>query len=494
MSQLGNYRIIRALGGGTFGKVKCKLYLVAQHEITKTYVAIKVLSKKNIREKQFAQKVTREINLLKFFQHPHIIRLYEVISTHNHLLLVMEYLPGGELYSLIERNGRLCEELGRYYLQQIVSGIEYCHFHRVVHRDIKPENLLLDQNGNVKIADFGLSNFLKDGEFLKTSCGSPNYAAPEVISGNKYCGPEVDVWSLGVVLYALLAGFLPFDEGSIPVLFSKIKAAKFQMPYHFSEPVKDLIFRMLNPDPLARITIKQIMKHPWFKINIPPHIKFSEAAMFTGEVNSLNRLRKGDSARQVDEEVLYQVLSLPEFKKVQVSLESLKESITNKENTDLCVCYEIMLDEKLGRYRDQLDKKLCSIVPLFKQISLESMLIEDSTEASSRKDSEENLELNSVHSVVPNNWVYGFRCILKPYLFMVKLFESLRGAGLEWKILNNFCLLVRSQWVPMLKFQVNIYKYLEIFVLDFKLKKGNTMVFFSTLHRVYDSLHKVTHC
>jgi 5'-AMP-activated protein kinase, catalytic alpha subunit len=140
------------------------------------------------------------------------------------MILVMEYASEGEFYSLIERKGKLSEEEAKNYFSQILSAVEYCHLNRVTHRDIKPENLLVDKGSQLKLCDFGLSNFLRDGEFLKTSCGSPNYAAPELISGEKYCGPEVDVWSMGIVLYAIVSGSLPFDESNIPNLFSKIKS------------------------------------------------------------------------------------------------------------------------------------------------------------------------------------------------------------------------------------------------------------------------------
>lgn len=193
MSSLEHYSILGPLGRGTFGQVKRNCQLVAEHLTTNIRVAIKVLKRKVISEKHMVSKVKREIRVLKTFHHPHIIRLYDVISTPACIFLVMECLPGGELYNLLDRNGRLPEDQARLYFQQIISGLDYCHTYRVVHRDIKPENILLDQFGNIKIADFGLSNLMPDGDYLKTSCGSPNYAAPEVISGNRYCGPEVDV-------------------------------------------------------------------------------------------------------------------------------------------------------------------------------------------------------------------------------------------------------------------------------------------------------------
>ncbi|KAL6766867.1 SNRK1A [Auxenochlorella protothecoides x Auxenochlorella symbiontica] len=215
---LSNYRLGKTLGIGSFGKVK-----VAEHILTGHKVAIKILNRKKIRQMDMEDKVRREIKILRLFMHPHIIRLYEVIETAHDIYVVMEYVKSGELFDYIVEKGRLMEDEARRFFQQIVSGVEYCHRNMVVHRDLKPENLLLDSRMNVKIADFGLSNVMRDGHFLKTSCGSPNYAAPEVISGRLYAGPEVDVWSCGVILYALLCGSLPFDDENIPNLFKKIK-------------------------------------------------------------------------------------------------------------------------------------------------------------------------------------------------------------------------------------------------------------------------------
>ena len=225
----------KTLGIGSFGKVK-----VAEHILTGHKVAIKILNRKKIKAIDMEEKVRREIKILRLFMHPHIIRLYEVLETPHDIYVVMEYVKSGELFDYIVEKGRLGENEARHFFQQIVSGVEYCHRNMVVHRDLKPENLLLDSKSNVKIADFGLSNVMRDGHFLKTSCGSPNYAAPEVISGKLYSGPEVDVWSCGVILYALLCGSLPFDDESIPNLFKKIKGGIYNLPSHLSPGARDL--------------------------------------------------------------------------------------------------------------------------------------------------------------------------------------------------------------------------------------------------------------
>ncbi|VDK62846.1 unnamed protein product, partial [Cylicostephanus goldi] len=176
--KIGHYILKDTLGVGTFGKVK-----VGIHEATGYKVAVKILNRQKIKTLDVVGKIRREIQNLSLFRHPHIIRLYQVISTPTDIFMIMEYVSGGELFDYIVKHGRLKTPEARRFFQQIISGVDYCHRHMVVHRDLKPENLLLDEHNNVKIADFGLSNIMTDGDFLRTSCGSPNYAAPEVISG-----------------------------------------------------------------------------------------------------------------------------------------------------------------------------------------------------------------------------------------------------------------------------------------------------------------------
>jgi len=249
---IGTYRLSKTLGIGAFGKVK-----LAEHVTTGYKVAVKILNRAKIVALDMTEKVKREINILQRCTHPHIIRLYEVIDTPTDIFVVMEYVSNGELFDYIVSKGRLAPDEARHFFHQIVSGVEYCHYHHIVHRDLKPENLLLDADNNIKIADFGLSNVMRDGEFLRTSCGSPNYAAPEVISGHLYAGPEVDVWSCGVILYALLCGSLPFDDESIPNLFKKIKSGMYSLPSHLSQLARDLIPRMLVVDPMKRVTARR---------------------------------------------------------------------------------------------------------------------------------------------------------------------------------------------------------------------------------------------
>ncbi|KAI0354686.1 CAMK/CAMKL/AMPK protein kinase [Trametes cingulata] len=264
--KLGEYTVIGEIAEGTFGKVK-----MAVHTVTGQKVAMKYISKQAIAKHRTKTRVQREVEYMRTLRHPHIIKLYEVISTPTDIIIVLEY-AGGELFNYIVANGRMSEPQARRFFQQLISGIEYSHHLKIVHRDLKPENVLLDDDLNVKIADFGLSNEIKDGDFLKTSCGSPNYAAPEVIRGGLYTGPEIDVWSCGVILYVMLCGRLPFEDDDVQTLFTKISQGVYHLPTYLSAEAKGLINGMLAVDPVKRITIPEIMQHPFFTTDLPKYL------------------------------------------------------------------------------------------------------------------------------------------------------------------------------------------------------------------------------
>ncbi|KAE9407418.1 Pkinase-domain-containing protein [Gymnopus androsaceus JB14] len=260
-SKLGEYTVIEEIAQGTFGVVKKAVHTVTGHQ-----VAMKYLPKARIAsEKSSKNRIKREYDYMRLLKHPHIITLYEVINTPTDIIFVLEY-AGGELFNYIVQNGRMPEPRARLFFQQIISGIEYSHRLKIVHRDLKPENVLLDDNLNAKIADFAMVTF------SKTSCGSPNYAAPEVITGARYAGPEIDVWSSGVILYVMLCGRLPFEDDNVHVLFRKITDGGYSTPSFLSPEARSLIKAMLNTDPVKRITIPEIIEHPFFQKDLPRYL------------------------------------------------------------------------------------------------------------------------------------------------------------------------------------------------------------------------------
>uniref|UniRef100_A0A8C7A667 non-specific serine/threonine protein kinase n=1 Tax=Neovison vison TaxID=452646 RepID=A0A8C7A667_NEOVI len=261
--RVGFYDIEGTLGKGNFAVVK-----LGRHRITKTEVAIKIIDKSQL-DAVNLEKIYREVQIMKMLDHPHIIKLYQVMETKNMLYLVTEYAKNGEIFDYLANHGRLNESEARRKFWQILSAVDYCHGRKIVHRDLKAENLLLDSNMNIKLADFGFGNFFKSGELLATWCGSPPYAAPEVFEGQQYEGPQLDIWSMGVVLYVLVCGALPFDGPTLPILRQRVLEGRFRIPYFMSEDCEHLIRRMLVLDPSKRLTIAQIKEHKWMLVEVP---------------------------------------------------------------------------------------------------------------------------------------------------------------------------------------------------------------------------------
>ncbi|KAJ1430192.1 Serine/threonine-protein kinase, active site [Sesbania bispinosa] len=258
----GKYEMGRLLGKGTFAKV-----YYGKEIATGEGVAIKVISKDKVRKEGMMEQIKREISVMRLVRHPNIVNLKEVMATKTKILFVMEYIRGGELFAKVEK-GKLSEDLTRKYFQQLISAVDYCHSRGVSHRDLKPENLLLDENGNLKVSDFGLSALpeqLRQDGLLHTQCGTPAYVAPEVLRKRGYDGFKADTWSCGVILYALLAGFLPFRHENLMTMYNKVLKAEYQFPPWFSPESKRLISKILVADPQRRITIPSIMSVPWFQ-------------------------------------------------------------------------------------------------------------------------------------------------------------------------------------------------------------------------------------
>lgn len=242
------------------------------HFETGRTVAVKILNKAKILEKGMKEHVAHEIEILKTLgTHPNIAPLYEVIDSPTDTYLVLENIGGGELYDYLAEQGRLEEDEARRLFQQLINGIDYCHSKDIVHRDLKLDNLLLDSHGNLKVADFGLSKHALKDNMLRTTCGTNHYIAPEILSRHPYHGPEVDVWSCGVILYALVCGYVPFEDENTPRLFEKIKTGDYEtLPDHVSESCQDLLSRILEVDPKKRMTIEEIRHHPWFDQHMDP--------------------------------------------------------------------------------------------------------------------------------------------------------------------------------------------------------------------------------
>ncbi|KAG0226691.1 hypothetical protein BGW42_003458 [Actinomortierella wolfii] len=288
---------------------------------------------------------------MKLINHPHVIRLYDVYETEKELFLVMEYVSGGELFEYLVNKGRLEEAEALRFFQQIIVGLAFCHKRKICHRDLKPENLLLDERMNVKIADFGMASLQKTGRLLETSCGSPHYASPEVVTGMKYDGSSSDIWSCGIILYALLTGHLPFDDENIRQLLSKVKAGKFYMPTDISAGARDLISRMLTVNPKRRITMQGVMMHPWFRMVNPERNTLGEPAQDPDSSRPMQ-------AEELDAEILRHMRWLfapgpshsdPDSKEVydeEALLQEIQEKMTNNEENMEKLFYHLLYQHK----------------------------------------------------------------------------------------------------------------------------------------------------
>lgn len=266
------YELGRLLGCGAFAKV-----YHARNVESGQSAAVKVISKKKISGSSLAENVKREISIMSRLHHPNIVRLHEVLATKTKIYFVMEFAKGGELFSKIEK-GRFSEDLSRRYFQQLISAVGYCHSRGVFHRDLKPENLLLDENGNLKVSDFGLSavtDQIRPDGLLHTLCGTPAYVAPEILGKKGYDGAKVDVWSCGVILFVLVAGYLPFNDPNLMVMYKKIYKGEFRCPRWFSPELRRFLSRLLDTNPETRITVDEILRDPWFKKGYK-EIKFHE--------------------------------------------------------------------------------------------------------------------------------------------------------------------------------------------------------------------------
>ncbi|KAI3833767.1 hypothetical protein MKW92_017158 [Papaver armeniacum] len=284
-TRIGKYEMGKTLGEGSFAKVK-----YAKNLETGDSVAIKVLQKDQVLRHMMVEQIKREISTMKLIKHPNVVQLHEVMASKTKIYIVLEFVNGGELFDKIVHHGRLKEDEARRYFHQLINAVDYCHSRGVYHRDLKPENLLLDSYGTLKVSDFGLSAFspqLKGDGLLHTACGTPNYVAPEVLNDKGYDGTTADIWSCGVILFVLMAGYLPFEESNLAVLYDKIFRAEFTFPSWLSSDAKKLIKRILDPNPETRITIPEILKNEWFKKGYKPPSFEHEEDVSLEDVNAV---------------------------------------------------------------------------------------------------------------------------------------------------------------------------------------------------------------
>ncbi|XP_061829707.1 serine/threonine-protein kinase BRSK1 isoform X2 [Nerophis lumbriciformis] len=337
---VGPYRLEKTLGKGQTGLVK-----LGVHCITGQKVAIKIVNREKLSE-SVLMKVEREIAILKLIEHPHVLKLHDVYENNKYLYLVLEHVSGGELFDYLVKKGRLTPKEARKFFRQIISALDFCHSYSICHRDLKPENLLLDEKNNIRIADFGMASLQVGDSLLETSCGSPHYACPEVIRGEKYDGRRADVWSCGVILFALLVGALPFDHDNLRQLLEKVKSGVFHMPHFIPPDCQALLKGMIEVNPDKRLTLEAIQTHAWYQSgrNEPCPEQPPPRRVCVTRVLSLTDL---------DPDVLESMYSLGCFR----DRVKLTRDLTSEEENQEKMIYYLLLDRK-ERYPTYEDEDL----------------------------------------------------------------------------------------------------------------------------------------
>ena len=334
--KIGNYLILKTIGSGTFSTVKLGLHLPTQQK-----VAIKILDKSRIKDDSDIRRISREIHILSKLYHPNIAQLYETIWSEKHIYIIMEYVDGNHLFNYINSLRKLPELKASKLFVQLISCLEYIHILGIVHRDIKPENILLNKNkSQIKLVDFGLSNSYKYGTLLKTACGSPCYAPPEMISGKDYQPLYSDLWSCGVVLYCMLVGKLPFDDEDIKILYKHIKSANFFMPNFLSNSAQDLLKKILNCNPNKRIRIEDIKKHPFY-------------LMGEKDINNNRGILVGLEEIPVNENIVRKMKRLYFKDNKKIDENFIINNIKNNSHNDITVIYYLLI-KKLEGIKDNI--------------------------------------------------------------------------------------------------------------------------------------------
>ncbi|TRM62174.1 kinase-like domain-containing protein [Schizophyllum amplum] len=277
--QIGPWILGECVGKGASGRVK-----IAKHRVTGQLAAVKILplaplvnSRRNLpadtaKAEKMRLGIDREITMMKLMNHPNIMRIYDVHEGETQLYMVLEYVEGGELFDFLVNRGKLSSPEALVFFKQIIYGLNYAHTFSIIHRDLKPENILIASLSPplVKIADWGMAAFAPPTLQLETSCGSPHYASPEIVNGEAYTGNSTDIWSCGVILFALLTGRLPFDDKDVRTLLAKVRSGRYDMPSFIDPLAKDLLSRMLVIDVSKRITMQEVLAHPW--LQTPPSL------------------------------------------------------------------------------------------------------------------------------------------------------------------------------------------------------------------------------
>ncbi|XP_066308206.1 CBL-interacting protein kinase 5 [Miscanthus floridulus] len=354
---MNRYELGRMLGQGTFAKVyHCRNLASSQS------VAIKVIDKEKVLRVGMIDQIKREISVMRLVRHPNVVQLHEVMASKSKIYFAMEYVRGGELFARVAR-GRLKEDVARRYFHQLIGAVDFCHSRGVYHRDLKPENLLVDEHGNLKVSDFGLSALRecqKQDGLLHTTCGTPAYVAPEIINKKGYDGAKADIWSCGVILFVLLAGYLPFHDANLMEMYRRISRGDVKYPQWFSSDLRRFISKLLDPNPNTRITIEKLVEHPWFKKGYKPAVMLAQPH----GSNSLKDVQVAFSTADNEGKV-----EQPAGSSLKPTSLNAFDIISQSRGFDLSGLFEVDQEQKASNSRFMTQKPASAIVSKLEQIA-----------------------------------------------------------------------------------------------------------------------------
>jgi 5'-AMP-activated protein kinase catalytic alpha subunit len=356
---MNRYELGRMLGQGTFAKVYHGRNLASSQS-----VAIKVIDKEKVLRVGMIDQIKREISVMRLVRHPNVVQLHEVMASKSKIYFAMEYVRGGELFTRVAR-GRLKEDNARRYFNQLIGAVDFCHSRGVYHRDLKPENLLVDEHGNLKVSDFGLSALRecqKQDGLLHTTCGTPAYVAPEIINKKGYDGAKADIWSCGVILFVLLAGYLPFHDANLMEMYRRISRGDVKYPQWFSSDLRRFMSKLLDPNPNTRITIEKLVEHPWFKKGYKP-------AVMLAQPHGSNSLKDVQVAFSTADNEGGSKVEQPAGSSLKPTSLNAFDIISHSRGLDLSGLFEVDQEQKASNSRFMTQKPASAIVSKLEQIA-----------------------------------------------------------------------------------------------------------------------------
>lgn len=456
-SKLGHYRIEKQIGVGSFAVVE-----LATHELLQTKVAIKKISKKRINVDKNFDRCLNELKLYKKLHHENIIQMFEVEDAINHFCIIMEYATEGDMHVILNSVGKFSETEARIFFRQIIRGVDYCHSNNVAHRDLKLENILVTQTNLVKVADFGLSSFLKGGQYMSTSCGSIRYADPELLRGRPYSGEMADVWSCGVILFALLTGYLPFEDDVFGFILKKILKNSIEFPEGLSDDARDLIMRILQPSVNRRLTLQEIKTHKWMTYE-----SLGKQIDFQFSYDQMKNYSTFWGAK-IDEKCFNRMEAAGFSFHDCDTREQREEAIITKKKYSFVVGYYILFYEKIKQEFNPHTIGLNNYA--FKQVE---SLFANEKEYDNLVECFKTYKLDSGHGFLKNQWSVGFNCTFSLKKIFKVLLKLLNQLQIKIEIENKeefrfMCVLLDDNHIKTgMHFNFSIYDHTDEYFLDF---------------------------